>query len=144
MLGAATPLVLATLGFAAFEGTTTRVVCETSVAEGDGSFEMELHPTWAPKGVRLARFEPVLRCKSERGFLRGQVERTLALVEGGFFNNLPFFRMLPGFLVQFGISLDTNTHRHWQSQGNIGDDPRTAEQPPFRDGVISFAGSSIL
>ena len=50
--------------------------------------------------------------------------------------------MLPGFLVQFGINLNAEIHRHWQQQGNIPDDARTAEQPPFRDGVVSFAGYS--
>jgi len=50
--------------------------------------------------------------------------------------------MIPNFLCQFGISLETETYRHWQQQGNIADDPRTAEQPAFHDGIISFAGYS--
>ena len=27
------------------------MVCDTSVAVGDGSFTVELHPEWAPRGV---------------------------------------------------------------------------------------------
>ncbi|EOD21725.1 hypothetical protein EMIHUDRAFT_207779 [Emiliania huxleyi CCMP1516] len=43
------------------------------------------------------------------------------------------------FLVQFGISTSAEKQRHWQSQGNIRDDPRPAGVP-FTDGILSFAG----
>ncbi|EOD13686.1 hypothetical protein EMIHUDRAFT_124429, partial [Emiliania huxleyi CCMP1516] len=93
------------------------LVCKTTVQVDDSSFTIELRPDWAPAGV----------------------ERVLGMAKSGFFEQLPFFRMLPNFLVQFGISTSAEKQRHWQSQGNIRDDPRPAGVP-FTDGILSFAG----
>ena len=60
-----------------------RLVCETTVQSGDGILEIELWPAVAPHGV----------------------QRAVELVEDGFFNDLPFFRAIQGFLIQFGISV---------------------------------------
>lgn len=95
-----------------------RLTCETSVAEGDGKFTIELRPDWAPKGV----------------------ERVLALNKGGFFEGMPFFRAIKGFLIQFGISPDKQKHVRWSKAGNIEDDPSPGVA--FTDGIVSFAGYS--
>ena len=62
------------------------------------------------------------------------------LVEDGFFTDLPFFRAISGFLIQFGITPDREKARHWNDAGTIADDPRLPSQPVFTDGVVSFAG----
>ena len=95
-----------------------RLTCETSVAEGDGKFTIELRPDWAPKGV----------------------ERVLALHADGFFDGMPFFRAIKGFLIQLGISPDKQKHVRWSQAGTIEDDPSPGVA--FTDGIVSFAGYS--
>lgn len=65
-----------------------------------GSFVVQLHPEWAPKGA--ARFEE--------------------LTEKGFWRDCRFFRVLPGFVSQFGINGDPNEMSYWRSK-NLADDP---------------------
>ena len=96
--------------------SATRVVCETTVAVGDGKIIIELWPQSAPIGVK--RFQE--------------------LVQGGFMNGLPMFRAIPNFLIQFGIQPDAALQRKWEAAGNIEDDPRSTI--PFTDGVVSYAG----
>ena len=97
-----------------------RLRCKTTVAAGDGSFIIELRPDWAPKGV----------------------ERVLALHKAGFFDNMPFFRAIQNFLIQFGISPDSQKHTDWMRAGNVDDDVMPDPPVPFTDGVVSFAGYS--
>ena len=78
------------------------VECDTTVAIGDGKLYIDLWPGTAPIGV--ARF--------------------VELIEGGFFTDLPFFRAIPRFLIQFGINPDTEKQNRWNAKGNIQDDPR--------------------
>ena len=72
-----------------------RLRCKTTVAAGDGSFTIELRPDWAPKGV----------------------ERVLALQKAGFFDDMPFFRAIQNFLIQFGLSPDRQKHTDWLRAG---------------------------
>ena len=97
-----------------------RLRCKTTVAAGDGSFTIELRPDWAPKGV----------------------ERVLALHKAGFFDNMPFFRAIQNFLIQFGISPDSQKHTDWMRAGNVDDDLMPDPPVPFTDGIVSFAGYS--
>ena len=66
--------IMQTFAFLLTAGCTfaQKMSCGTTVQVGDGTFEIDLRPDWAPIGVK----------------------RTIALVEGGFFNNLPFFRVV--------------------------------------------------
>ena len=66
--------------------SVTRVECETS----KGHFFVDLHSQWAPRGV----------------------ERFLGMLDGGFFNsNVAFYRVVPGFVAQFGIPGDPKETR---------------------------------
>jgi len=65
-----------------------------------GTIKIQMKPDWAPRGV--ARFEE--------------------LVSNGFYNDCRFFRVLPGFISQFGINGDPSVMSRWRSQ-SIPDDP---------------------
>jgi peptidyl-prolyl cis-trans isomerase A (cyclophilin A) len=57
------------------------------------------------------------------------------LVKTGFYDGARFFRVLPGFVVQFGINGDPKTHRTWSSM-SIPDDPVKASNTK---GTVTFA-----
>ena len=65
-----------------------------------GTIKVQTHPEWAPIGV----------------------ERFHELVEQGFWNNCKFFRVLPDFVDQIGISGDPQVQEQWRSKV-IKDDP---------------------
>jgi peptidyl-prolyl cis-trans isomerase A (cyclophilin A) len=75
---------------------TFRVRFETSA----GEFIIEAHRSWAPHGV----------------------DRFHELVDGRFFEGCRFFRVLDGFVAQFGISGDPVTGAAWRGR-TIPDDP---------------------
>jgi peptidyl-prolyl cis-trans isomerase A (cyclophilin A) len=65
-----------------------------------GKVQIQLKPDWAPRGV--ARFEE--------------------LTEQNFWKDCRIFRVLPGFVAQFGINGDPSVQSKWRS-ANIPDDP---------------------
>ena len=65
-----------------------------------GPVIIEVHPEWAPIGA--ARFE----------------ER----VKAGFFDGARFFRVIPGFMAQFGINGSPAVQKKW-SNANLRDEP---------------------
>ncbi|MCC7499000.1 MAG: peptidylprolyl isomerase, partial [Bryobacterales bacterium] len=64
-----------------------------------GNFIVEVHPDWAPLGA--ARFKQ--------------------LVQDKYFDGARFFRVLPGFVVQFGLAADPAKTRKWDKP--FKDDP---------------------
>jgi peptidyl-prolyl cis-trans isomerase A (cyclophilin A) len=78
-----------------------------------GSFTVEVTRAWAPLGA----------------------DRFYALVKNGFFDGARFFRVLPGFVVQFGIPGDPALARKWR-EARIADDPVTQSNTP---GAVTFA-----
>ena len=65
-----------------------------------GDFVVELHRDWAPLGV----------------------DRLYNLVKLGYFDDVAFFRVIDGFMVQFGIHGDGAVNAKWHD-ANIQDDP---------------------
>ena len=75
---------------------TFRVRLDTS----KGEVVLELHRAWAPLGV----------------------DRFYNLVRAGFYDGVRFFRVLDGFMAQFGINGDPRIQARWRA-ANIPDDP---------------------
>jgi peptidyl-prolyl cis-trans isomerase A (cyclophilin A) len=90
-----------------------RVKFETS----QGDFTVEVTKAWAPRGAN--RFHELLRMK--------------------YFDEGRFFRVLSGFIAQFGIHKDFNVHDQWRNFFIVDDKP----QPPQKNlrGTLSFAQS---
>lgn len=65
------------------------------------------------------------------------VDRFLALASEGFFDDQILYRVVPGFLVQFGVAADAAVQARWQT-ARIGDEPNRV---PFRAGTLSYAGA---
>ncbi len=78
-----------------------------------GPFVVEVHRDWAPLGA----------------------DRFYNLVKNGFYDNARFFRVISGFMVQFGINGDPAISARWRG-ARIGDDP--VKQSNSR-GFITFA-----
>jgi peptidyl-prolyl cis-trans isomerase A (cyclophilin A) len=91
----------------------TPEVFRTRLETSKGPVIVETHRDWAPRGA----------------------DRFYELVKSGFYNDARFFRVLPKFVVQFGISGDPKTSELW-SQLKIVDDP--SKQPNVR-GTVTFA-----
>jgi peptidyl-prolyl cis-trans isomerase A (cyclophilin A) len=78
-----------------------------------GTFVVTVHRAWAPRGA----------------------DRFYNLVRARFFDGVVFFRVVKGFVVQFGISGDPAVSRAWQT-ANIKDDPVKTSNA---SGTITFA-----
>ncbi|HEV3140831.1 MAG TPA: peptidylprolyl isomerase [Vicinamibacterales bacterium] len=80
-----------------------------------GKFVVEVHRDWAPKGA----------------------DRFYNLVKNGFFDECRFFRVVPNFMVQFGINGDPDVQSHWAGgPANLTDDPVKQSN---KKGYITFA-----
>ena len=83
------------------------------------SIEIEVHPEWSPLAA----------------------ERFHDLVSSGFYDDGRFFRVLPGYVAQFGIASDPNLNKEWMFCEPIPcrplmDEPRIVSN---RKGTVSFA-----
>jgi peptidyl-prolyl cis-trans isomerase A (cyclophilin A) len=72
----------------------------------------------------------VTRALSPRG-----ADRFYQLVTSGYFTNVRFFRVVPGFVAQFGLAADPALNKEW-SEKTIADDPVQATNAK---GTIVFA-----
>jgi peptidyl-prolyl cis-trans isomerase A (cyclophilin A) len=62
-------------------------------------------------------------------------DRFYNLVRSGYFTDIAFFRVIPGFMCQFGIHGDPNVSAKWR-EANIADDPVKGSNTR---GTITFA-----
>ena len=89
------------------------VLFETSA----GNFKVAVTRAWAPHGV----------------------DHFHALVTSGYYNEQRFFRVVPGYVVQWGMNGDPALTSQWRSAG-IPDDPVTESNTRGR---ITFAATSL-
>ncbi len=78
-----------------------------------GTFVIEVHRDWSPNGA----------------------DRFYNLVKNGFYNDVRFFRVIAGFMVQFGISGNPDLSAVWR-EARIPDD---AVKESNQRGYVSFA-----
>jgi peptidyl-prolyl cis-trans isomerase A (cyclophilin A) len=78
-----------------------------------GDFTLEIHRAWSPLGA----------------------DRFYNLVKAGFFSDTAFFRVIEGFMVQFGIHGNPDVSAVWRAAG-IKDDPVLESN---KRGYVSFA-----
>ncbi len=78
-----------------------------------GAFVVQVNRAWAPQGA----------------------DRFYNLVKSGFYDNVRFFRVISGFMVQFGINGDPAVMANWRD-APIKDDPVTQSN---KRGFITFA-----
>ncbi len=78
-----------------------------------GMFVIEVHRDWAPN----------------------EADRFYNLVKNGFYDDCRFFRVVPGFMVQFGINGNPAIQKVW-SNANMKDDPVKRSN---KRGYVSFA-----
>jgi Cyclophilin type peptidyl-prolyl cis-trans isomerase/CLD len=67
-------------------------------------------------------------------------DRAVELFESGFYDESHFFRVVPHFLVQFGISYSQDATLKQLGRSTIPDDPQLDPPIKFEPGIISYAG----
>jgi len=78
-----------------------------------GTFDVEVHRAWAPRGA----------------------DRFRRLVAGGYYDRSAIFRVIPGYIAQFGIAADPALAKAWRF-AYIPDDP---SREKCRRGTVGFA-----
>ena len=86
------------------------------VEASTGDFTIVVHREWAPIGA----------------------ERFYQLVKSNYFDECRFFRVVPGFMVQFGMNGNPATQQEWDR--NIKDDPVTQSN---KRSFVTFATSGL-
>lgn len=86
------------------------------VTTSKGDFVVEMHRSWAPNGA----------------------DRFRALVDAHFYDDARFFRVISGFVAQFGINGTPATNAMWDTK-TITDDPVTQSNTR---GSLTFAQTS--
>ncbi|MBI4377159.1 MAG: peptidylprolyl isomerase [Elusimicrobia bacterium] len=79
-----------------------------------GDFVIQAHREWAPNGA----------------------DRFYNLVKAGYFQDIAFFRVIDGFMVQFGIHGDPKISAKWR-EARIDDDPAAGKSN--KRGMVTFA-----
>lgn len=78
-----------------------------------GNFVVEVHRDWAPKGA----------------------DRFYNLVKSGFYDDVRFFRVLSGFMAQFGINGNPQTMAQWRDKPIQDDQVKQSN----KRGMLTFA-----
>ncbi len=80
-------------------------VYEATFTTTKGDFVVQVTRSWAPN----------------------EADRFYNLVKHGYFSGVEFFRVVPGFVVQFGLTGSPAVNKAWEN-ANIKDDPSHADQ----------------
>ena len=88
-------------------------VFDATFSTTKGDFVVHVNRAWAPFGA----------------------DRFYNLVKAGYYNDASFFRVIPGFVVQFGLGADPTVNKAWRD-AKIKDDPVSQSNRP---GFLTFA-----
>jgi peptidyl-prolyl cis-trans isomerase A (cyclophilin A) len=87
--------------------------------------------------ARLETTKGTILIDVDRALAPRGADRFYSLIQGGFYQEVAFFRVVPGFVAQAGLHGDPAVNKIWRD-ARIPDDPvRTSNQP----GTITFATS---
>lgn len=92
-------------------------VYKVNLDTSKGAVVIEVHRDWAPLGA----------------------DHFYELVKSGYYDGARFFRVLPGFMAQFGIAADPKLTVKWKN-ANLQDEP--VKQSNTR-GMVTYAKSSL-
>lgn len=112
-LSAQGPANAANLGAPSTLNEKAPAVYKAKFDTSKGTFVIEVHRDWSPNGA----------------------DRFYNLVKNGFYNDVRFFRVISGFMVQFGISGNPDLSAVWR-EARIPDD---AVKESNQRGYVSFA-----
>lgn len=112
-LSAQSPALAANLGNPSSLNEKAPPIYKAKFETSKGTFVIEVHRDWSPNGA----------------------DRFYNLVKNGFYNDARFFRVINGFMVQFGISGNPDLSAVWR-EARIPDDP--VKENNGR-GMVSFA-----
>jgi len=90
-------------------------VCTVELRTTKGMIILRVVPSWAPKGA----------------------QRFLQLITDRYYTDLPIYRAVPDFLIQFGVSGDAD--QNWKYEAIEDDESRGV---PFLEGMVCLAASS--
>jgi peptidyl-prolyl cis-trans isomerase A (cyclophilin A) len=113
LLGQQTPTQAANLGDPAALNEKAPAVYNAKFDTSKGSFVIEVHRDWAPNGA----------------------DRFYNLVKNGFYDDVRFFRVIDGFMVQFGINGNPSVSNVWREARIPDDKVRQSNQR----GLVTFA-----
>jgi peptidyl-prolyl cis-trans isomerase A (cyclophilin A) len=95
-------------------------------------------PAPAEFNARLNTTKGAIVIHVTRAWAPNGADRFYNLVRAGFYTDAPFFRVVPGFMVQFGISANPAVSRIW-AENRMPDDPVTQSNKP---GFVTYAQTS--
>ena len=108
-------LVLFALACSCSKAAQTPAEFKVRFETSKGPFVVEVHRQWAPNGA----------------------DRFYELIQSGYYDEARFYRVVPSFIVQWGINKDPKISQEWR-QKTIPDDPVRQSN---RQGYITYAKS---
>ena len=92
---------------------------QAKIVTTKGDIVIEVTRAWSPNGA--ARFYDAVRA--------------------GFYSDCRFFRVIPGFMVQWGINGDPDVQAKWRDANFADDDVPVADRASNKRGFVTFAKS---
>ncbi len=105
-------------------------------------------PPICPTEIHRVRFSTTagdFTIRLDRALSPSGVTRFLELVDNGFFTDQSFYRVEPGFVIQFGVAADPMNQSQWDPQvgAPVAPLPDEPNRQQFKAGSVSFAGGGV-
>ena len=115
--------------------TTIVLAAITALSSCRGNKSAEMNPAPAQYKVRLQTSKGDVLILVHRDWSPIGADRFYQLTKAGFYDGNRFFRVLRGFIVQWGLNGDPTVNKQW-SDSNIKDDPPKVSN---KVGTVVFA-----